>query len=246
MPVLVFLQLYSAHLVADFVLQPGWIARDKRDVRALGAHALIHFVCGCALVNFGLNRSFVLGILTLAVVHALIDFTKARLRADGWIAFVVDQAVHFATVIVAAIWLTAVPWDVVQRTVVAFLSNEHTYLYVTAYLGVVLGGGYLVQKVTQSFLRTIEDTVQTVKPGLPKAGQYIGWIERGLVLTFVLTGFNDAVGFLLAVKALTRYPEIKEDTKGHFAEYFLIGTLTSVGLALAGGLIANKVSGWIK
>lgn len=94
MPVLVFLQLYSAHLVADFVLQPGWIARNKRDVRALGAHTLIHFVCGCALVNFGLNRSFVIGILTLAFVHALIDFAKARLRADGWIAFVVLVTVN--------------------------------------------------------------------------------------------------------------------------------------------------------
>ena len=245
MSLLTFLQLYSAHLVADFLLQPGWIARNKRDLRALGAHTLIHFICGCALVNFGLNRAFVVGVLTLAFVHSLIDFTKAQLRADGWIAFVVDQAIHLATVIVAAIWLTSVPWDVVQGVVIAFLTDAHTYLYLTAYVGVVVGGGYLVQKVTQSFLKTIEDTVKAVKPGLPKAGQYIGWIERGLVLTFVLTGFNDAVGFLLAVKALTRYPEIKEDIKGHFAEYFLIGTLTSVGLALAGGLIAKEVSGWI-
>lgn len=100
--------------------------------------------------------------------------------------------------------------------------------------------------MTQSFLETIEVPVRAVKPGLPRAGQYIGWIERGLVLIFVLAGFNDAVGFLLAVKALTRYPEIKEDIKGHFAEYFLIGTLTSVGLALAGGLIAMEVSRWIE
>jgi hypothetical protein len=29
-----------------------------------------------------------------------------------------------------------------------------------------------------------------------------------------------------------RYPELKADDKGHFADYFLIGTMTSVGLAL--------------
>jgi hypothetical protein len=226
-------------------LQPGWVAHHKRDLRVLGTHALIHFFCGCALVNLGLNGAFLAGILILALVHSLIDFAKARLGGDGWIAFVVDQAIHLATVILAAIWLTAVPWEAVRAAVIAFLTNTHTYLYLTAYVGVVLGGGFLVQKVTQSFLKTIEDTVKAVKPGLPKAGQYIGWIERGLVLTFVLTGFNDAVGFLLAVKALTRYPEIKEDTRGHFAEYFLIGTLTSVGLALAGGLITKAMSGWI-
>ena len=49
--------------------------------------------------------------------------------------------------------------------------------------------------------------------------------------------------FLLAAKALVRYPEIKEDTRGHFAEYFLVGTLTSVGLALIAGMIVNKLKG---
>jgi len=62
-----------------------------------------------------------------------------------------------------------------------------------------------------------------------------------LILTFVLGRYGEAVGFLLAAKALARYPEIKDDTRGHFAEYFLLGTLTSVGLALVGGLIVLKV-----
>jgi hypothetical protein len=245
MLLLVFLQLYSAHLIADFVLQPGWIARNKRDLRALGAHAAIHFGCGCALVNFGLNRTFVLGMLALALIHALIDFGKARLEAQGWIAFVIDQAIHLASVVVAAVWLTSIPWETIQLAVVTFFTDVRTYLFLAAYVGIVFGGGYLVQKVTQSFLAAIEGTVRAVKPGLPNAGRYIGWVERVLVLTFVLAGFNEAVGFLLAVKALTRYPEIKEDAKGHFAEYFLIGTLTSVGLALGGGLIVNAVSRWI-
>ena len=74
------------------------------------------------------------------------------------------------------------------------------------------------------------------KPGLPAAGKYIGWLERALIITFLVTGNPQAIGLLIAAKALVRYPEIKEDTKGHFAEYFLIGTLTSVSLALFAGL----------
>jgi len=31
--------------------------------------------------------------------------------------------------------------------------------------------------------------------------------------------------------------------RGHFAEYFLVGTLTSVGLALIAGMIVNKLKG---
>lgn len=132
MLLLTVLQLYAAHLVADFLLQPGWIARNKRDWRVLGGHSLIHFLSGCALVNLGLTRAFAVGILTLAVVHALIDFAKAQLEAEGWIAFVVDQAIHLATVIVAAILLTAVPWEVIKEAITAFLIDANTYLYLTA------------------------------------------------------------------------------------------------------------------
>ena len=66
-------------------------------------------------------------------------------------------------------------------------------------------------------------------------------MERILILTFIVGGYETAVGFLLAAKALVRYPEIKEDTGGHFAEYFLVGTLTSVGLALVAGMAVNKL-----
>lgn len=98
-----------------------------------------------------------------------------------------------------------------------------------------------MQKVTQSFLEQISEGTKDLKPGLPSAGKYIGWIERGLILTFVVGGYGDAIGFLIAAKALARYPEIKADEKGHFAEYFLVGTLTSVGLALLGGLVVVKL-----
>lgn len=243
---LIFLQLYAAHLIADFLLQPDRMARNKTNLRALVPHAAIHALCACALVNIGLNRNVVGGILGLASIHASIDFAKAKLRADGWRAFVVDQAIHLVSVLLVAVWLSTTRWHVVQLAINALLTDERTYLFLGAYVAIVFGGGYLVQKVTQSFLAAIEDTLKTLKPGLPNAGRYLGWVERALVLTFVLAGVNEAVGFLLAVKALARYPEIKGDEKGHFAEYFLVGTLTSVGLALGGGLVVTEVSNWIR
>lgn len=233
---LIFLQLYAAHVIADFVLQPDWIALNKRKMRPLLAHAATHFLCGCALVNLGLDRRVVVAVLVLALVHVLVDHLKARLSGDGWAPFVVDQMAHLASVGVTALWLSSTGWSAVQEAAGALLRSGRVYLILSAYVGVILGGGFLVQKVTQSFLARIEGGLKALKPGLPKAGMYIGWVERFLVLTFVIGGFNDAVGLLLAVKALARFPEIKEDTKGHFAEYFLVGTLTSVGLALVGGI----------
>ena len=245
MATLTFLQLYAAHLIADFLLQPDWVIRHKTTLRGSAAHAAIHVACGCVLINVGLNWTMVVGILGLSAFHALIDLAKAKLETDGWIAFVVDQSIHLLSIIVVALLLSSIPLQVIQDAALNALRDKEAYLLVGAYVAIVFGGGYLVQKITQSFLATIEDTVKTAKPGLPNAGRYIGWVERTLVLTLVLSGVNEGVGFLLAAKALVRYPEIKEDVKGHFAEYFLIGTLTSIGLALGGGLVVNDLRRWI-
>ena len=67
------------------------------------------------------------------------------------------------------------------------------------------------------------------------AGEVIGVLERLLTYTLVATGAFTAVGFVIAAKAAARYPLFKER---EFAEYFLIGTLTSVGLALLLALLS--------
>lgn len=65
------------------------------------------------------------------------------------------------------------------------------------------------------------------------AGEVIGLLERYLAFALVLFGGLAAIGFVIAAKAAVRYPQFK---KREFAEYFLIGTLTSVGVALLAGL----------
>ncbi len=79
------------------------------------------------------------------------------------------------------------------------------------------------------------------RPGKPRsergdigAGEVIGILERLLTYVLVLTGGLTAVGFVIAAKAAARFPLFKEKA---FAEYFLIGTLTSVGMALLAGLL---------
>jgi len=60
-------------------------------------------------------------------------------------------------------------------------------------------------------------------------GRVIGVLERALIFFFVLNGQLGAVGFTLAAKGLTRFKELED--RG-FAEYVLIGTLLSSGLAM--------------
>lgn len=241
---LLFLQLYFAHLVADFLLQPDWIARKKTRLRPLASHAAIHLLCAIVVVNLALRQTVLVAIVLVVVVHALVDYVKAKLSTDGWLAFTLDQAAHLITIALASTWLAA-SWPETIAIVRSVATTPLVYLYACAYVAVVFGGGYFVQKVTQSFLASMQTSIASLKPGLPNAGKYIGWVERALILTFIVGGYGDAVGFLLAAKALARYPEIKEDTKGHFAEYFLVGTLTSVGLALVVGIGVNRLKAFV-
>jgi hypothetical protein len=65
-------------------------------------------------------------------------------------------------------------------------------------------------------------------------GRYIGSLERTLVFALVLLGRYETIGFVIAGKGLIRAKEFEDRD---FAEYFLIGTLTSTFIALAVGLL---------
>ena len=75
-------------------------------------------------------------------------------------------------------------------------------------------------------------------------GRLIGNVER-LILTIVTAGGSyAALGFLVAAKGLVRAKEFEEaESKNNrdFTEYFLIGSLASVLIALCAGLIMRFV-----
>jgi hypothetical protein len=47
------------------------------------------------------------------------------------------------------------------------------------------------------------------------------------------------VGLIFTAKSIARYPELK--SQGRFVEYFLIGTLLSISIAIVGGIILLKI-----
>lgn len=112
-PLVLALVLFQAkHFAADFLLQPGYIWKNKGTYGHPGgvAHALIHMVGSVpALVALGMAPAAVLGaILVEGVVHYHIDWTKERLnrtlaltstQARFWHLFGADQAAHQLTYI---------------------------------------------------------------------------------------------------------------------------------------------------
>jgi Protein of unknown function (DUF3307) len=72
-------------------------------------------------------------------------------------------------------------------------------------------------------------------PSPARIGATIGVLERLLIVTLVLTGAQAAIGLVVAAKTLARFKQLDDR---QFAEYYLLGTLASVSVALATGLLA--------
>ena len=80
-----------------------------------------------------------------------------------------------------------------------------------------------------------------VPSGAPaRIGATIGALERLLIVAFMLTGAEAAVGFVIAAKTIARFKQL--DDRG-FAEYYLLGTLASVAVAISSSLVALGVLG---
>lgn len=61
------------------------------------------------------------------------------------------------------------------------------------------------------------------------AGEAIGNLERLIILTLVLQSNYAAIGLVIAAKTVARYKKLEEK---NFAEYYLIGTFTSLIIAV--------------
>lgn len=65
--------------------------------------------------------------------------------------------------------------------------------------------------------------------------KYIGYIERTIVFFLVIYNQIPSIAILLTAKSIARYPELNKNHK--LAQKFLIGTLTSILIAIIGGII---------
>jgi hypothetical protein len=83
----------------------------------------------------------------------------------------------------------------------------------------------------------------SVPSGAPaRIGATIGALERLLIVVFVMVGAEAAVGFVIAAKTLARFKQL--DDRG-FAEYYLLGTLASVSVAILSAIVAKAALGTI-
>ncbi len=82
----------------------------------------------------------------------------------------------------------------------------------------------------------VSDTRAADGPSVARIGATIGVLERLLIATLVLAGGVAAVGLVIAAKTIARFRQLEDRL---FAEYYLLGTLASVSLAVITSLVAQ-------
>jgi hypothetical protein len=81
---------------------------------------------------------------------------------------------------------------------------------------------------------------RSATPPPAQVGATIGVLERLLIVTLLLVGADAAIGFVIAAKTIARFRQLDDRD---FAEYYLLGTLASVSVAIVTALAARAALG---
>ena len=250
MDTLLLYKLLVAHIIADFPLQPASLCNMKQSkgwkrFSGLFLHSLIH-----ATVTYILIWNFKEWIIPAVIFasHFILDWIKVMLNKKSKDnpgkernIFIIDQLLHL--LIIAVLWIIiSGNGRMISEFLQNSLSESRIWIVIISYILVLQPTSILLQLIIRKWNTLEKDAIE--KKGeltLPSAGKYIGYLERLLILTFVISNNLSAVGFLLAAKSIFRFGELKEQNDIRFTEYVLTGTLMSFAFAIFIGILTLKL-----
>lgn len=229
---ILFVTLFLAHLIGDFMLQPSKWVVDKEQKKEKSIYLYLHIALHLALMLlFVAKKDFIIYGILLAISHGIIDLAKLKFQTNETkrIWFSVDQLLHLLMIFIIVLFYTE---SSIQ------INN------ISPYIWIIITGIVVLTKPTSIFIKNIisiwtPENKDSEDDSLQNAGNYIGILERLFVLCFITTGHFEAIGFLLAAKSIFRFGDLKEAKDRKLTEYVLIGTLLSFGIAILVGLLVN-------
>jgi len=237
--------LFVGHIFADFLVQTERVAALKGERgRVMLLHGLLTFATHTVFVLPYMSRLLCAGLLLLALYHITLDALRARLpftRELELPALLADQALHLAGVIALWYWLCSA--DVVAR---AWLPFDPRWMPPAARLALLAAGFVFNAKGGNAIVRALLARFPTVMPDpgatkdLYATGRVIGTLERFLVFGLVLLEQWLSVGLVLTAKSIARHKDLEQRP---FADYYLIGTLTSLLVGVASALLVRRMLG---
>lgn len=214
-----FLVYLLLHVLADFHLQTETLAQNKANTwKAMLFHGLIYGAVMMLPVIAGADS--LMTSLVLAASHLMIDLIKrqaskeTKSQQESLLLFA-DQALHLVMIVLCCkVFFNSPGGRLIQS-----LNDDH--IKWTLLLLLVTKPANIVMKTALKRYLPSSDN-----QGVKGAGAMIGNLERILTAVFLGLGQFAAIGLVFTAKSIARFDRISKDQG--FAEYYLIGSLTSI------------------
>ncbi len=187
----VFLALILAYTVGEFVLHREWISTAYRGgaqrVASMAAHYVLGVLCVALFTRlqpFSLRSQT--GLLGLACLYALLDLKRDRSSESMGKLLLVQCLCLLGVGTVTALLIPQPPQDLQVLHDWFVAVRQKILVTAVVYAVVVFAGGYLIRAFIQ--LRFTDKKASPKVASSAKAGMYIGWVERFLILTACYAG----------------------------------------------------------
>lgn len=232
-------KLICAHLISDFLFQNKWMCEQKKCLKTINGwmvqvlHTLIHSLMAYLLVA---QWTCWLIPLIIFVSHFVIDVCKAVIGKDGMWTFIFDQVAHLVVILFLFYLYVGHTFNFLQ-------IPDNLWILMVAYILILKPSSIFIEMFYKRWINksTISQKDNKQQKSLPNAGKYIGYLERILIVTFMLCGSLEGIGFLLAAKSVFRFGDLQKSEDVQSTEYVLIGTFLSFAIAVIIGLMAKII-----
>ncbi|MGB4658174.1 MAG: DUF3307 domain-containing protein [Mobilitalea sp.] len=244
---LYFLIYLLAHILGDYYFQSEVLASQKKErIRKLIRHCIFYLAAFLVVILPVFTYEMLISVLIISLTHAAIDILKYcymkywKKHPNSIYAerkmYLIDQAVHLLTLAIAAYImarngyqfnLVPVAEEFYRITGFELLGNISWIVLVL----IIYKPANITIKRMLSMYKPEDKIEEKNGDNDNKAGGFIGFLERIIILFFLLIGQYAAIGLVLTAKSVARYDKISKDKK--FAEYYLLGTLLSTVIVIA-------------
>lgn len=231
------IRLVCAHILADFFLQSKWMCEQKQCLKTIKGwlvqllHASIHAIVAYLLIA---QLKFWYVPVLIFFSHWIIDVCKVYLGKHGVKTFIIDQVAHWAVIVL--IWWGICYDPKMEWPITLWLVLASAYMLILTPTSIFIDIFYKRWK-KQNHIIEKENGNGTLMDG----GKWIGYLERILIITFILSDMVEGIGFLLAAKSIFRFGDLQKNEDVRNTEYVLIGTFLSFTIAIMVGLAAKEV-----
>jgi hypothetical protein len=191
-------------------------------------------------ISFGEWMAFSLVSVLVGCLELPVSLIIRRVRKRT--SFSVDELNYVVPVALTVVssWMACTPrFDLDYRLVFLIVFLSHPANYLIRWALARSDSALKVQSASESGKAMAEVAAaggsgRDADEDRLKVGRRIGTIERWLIVLLIATKNVASIGLVITAKSIVRYPQLSDKD---FAEYYLFGTLLSVVLALASGLV---------